>query len=90
MTSYPRYDIISQIFPEIKVIPEEELSHFSSCGCPPQLFFFPPPGLFPVRTTTSSTELQPLTAQPTAPPLVTPHSRVYSLQTIDGKVSDSF
>jgi len=28
---------ISQIFPEIKVIPEEEIFPFSTCGCPPQL-----------------------------------------------------
>ena len=85
------YYIISLIFPEMKVSPEEELSLFSSSGCPPQLLLFvPPSGLFPVRTTTSSTELQPLTAQPVAPPLVTPHSRVYSLQTIDGNESDSF
>ena len=34
------YDIISQIFPEIKVIPEEELTQCSSCGCPPQRLLF--------------------------------------------------
>jgi len=73
------YYIISLIFPEMKVSPEEELSLFSSSGCPPQLLLFvPPSGLFPVRTTTSSTELQPLTAQPTAPPLVTLHSSLFT------------
>jgi len=35
----PRYEIASQIFPEIEVIPKEELSPLSSCGCPPQLLF---------------------------------------------------
>jgi len=32
-----RYDIISPIFPEMEVIPEEELSPFPF-GCPLQLF----------------------------------------------------
>ena len=71
----------------MKIIPEEKLSPFSSCGCPPQLFF-PLPGLLLVRTTASSTELQTLTTWPILPPLVTPHSRVYSLQTINGNKSD--
>ena len=35
----PRKEMISQIFPEMKVIPEEELSPSSCCGCPPQLLF---------------------------------------------------
>ena len=34
----PRWDVLSQIFPEIKVIPEQGLSAFSSCGCPPGQF----------------------------------------------------
>ena len=32
-------DTISQIFPEIKVIPEEDFAPFSPCGCPTQLLF---------------------------------------------------
>jgi len=40
LTDIFTYDIISQIFPEMKVIPEEELYPFSSCGCPPQLMLF--------------------------------------------------
>ena len=48
-----RYEITSQMFPVMKVIPEEELSPLSSCGCPPQLLF-PPQGLFPVRTSSTT------------------------------------
>jgi len=47
-----------------KLNPEEELSPFSSCRCPPQLLFILPFWcLFPVPvSTTSSIELQPLGA----------------------------
>jgi len=31
----------SQLFPEIKVMPEEDLYQLSSCGCPLQFLFFP-------------------------------------------------
>ena len=42
------YYTISQIFPEIKVIPEEQVSLFASCWYPQQLFlFYTPKGLFP-------------------------------------------
>ena len=56
---YPRCDLISQIFSEIKAILKEEFALF--CGFPSQfLLFFPPWTLFPVRTTTSSIALRPL------------------------------
>jgi len=66
----PRHDIIFQIFPEIKVTPEEELASLFSLGCLPELFF--PSRLVSVWTT-SSTELQPLSLQYVLPPVAALH-----------------